>query len=67
MGQHVSPGNNFSISLHTESKEETDKLFQGLSEGGRVTMRPADTFWGSYFGTCTDRFGIQWKLSYDSQ
>jgi len=65
MGHQLSIGNNFSISVHTESKEETEKIFKGLSEGGQVTMPLADTFWGAYFGMCKDRFGIQWMVSYE--
>ncbi len=59
-------GNNYSISVATESKEETDRIFGGLSEGGSVAMEPQDMFWGAYFGMCTDRFGIQWMLSYEA-
>ena len=58
-------GNNFSISYLTESKEETDDLFAKVSEGGTVTMPPADMFWGSYFGSCTDKFGINWQFNYE--
>jgi PhnB protein len=58
-------GNNFSISVNTESKEETEKLYNGLSEGGTATMPPADSFWGSYFGMLTDKFGVQWLLNYN--
>ncbi len=65
MGHRVLVGNNFSISVHTESREETEKLLSGLSEGGQITMPLADTFWGAYFGMCKDRFGIQWMVSYD--
>ena len=60
-------GTNFSISLGTESREETDKVFQALSEEGTVTMPLADTFWGSYFGMCTDRYGVNWMVSSDTQ
>lgn len=59
-----SQGNNFSISINTDSKEEADRLFNGLSEGGRVTMPMADTFWGDYFGMFTDKFGINWMVSF---
>src|SRR6478609_4229906 len=52
------PGNNFSISLSPKSKEETDKIFAGLSAGGKITMPLANTFWGDYFGMCEDKFGI---------
>ena len=55
-------GNNFSISYSAGSKKETDKLFAKLSEGGTVTMELQDMFWGSYFGSCTDRFGINWMI-----
>ncbi len=58
-------GNNFSISINAESKEEADTLFGGLSAGGQVTMPMADTFWGAYFGMFTDKFGINWMVNYD--
>jgi PhnB protein len=58
-------GNNFSISINAESKEEADKLFGGLSADGTVTMPMADTFWGAYFGMFTDKFGINWMVNYD--
>ena len=56
-------GNNFSISCSTRSREETDQLFARISEGGKVTMAPADMFWGAYFGSCSDKFGINWQFS----
>ncbi len=65
MGQKLTEGNNFSISVSTENREEADKLFDGLSAGGKVTMPLADAFWGDYFGMLTDKFGIQWMVSYD--
>lgn len=58
-------GNNFSISINTESKEEADKLFAGLSAGGQVTMPMNKTFWGAYFGMFTDQFGISWMVNFD--
>lgn len=58
-------GNNFSISVTAASKTEADRLFNGLSEGGKVEMPLADTFWGAYFGLLTDKFGIQWMVNYD--
>ncbi len=60
-----SQGNNFSISINTDSKESADHLFNGLSSGGKVTMPPAKTFWGDYFGMWTDKFGINWMVSYN--
>ena len=58
-------GNNFSISLNAQSRAEAEKLFNGLSEGGNVTMPLQDTFWGAYFGMWEDKFGIQWMVNYD--
>jgi PhnB protein len=57
-------GNNFSLSIGTDSKEEADRLFVGLSAGGKVTMPLNITFWGEYFGMFTDKFGINWMVSY---
>lgn len=65
MGPKRIVGNNFSIAISTESKEELEKLYNGLSEGGTATMPLADAFWGSYFGMCSDKFGIQWLFSFD--
>ena len=59
-------GTNFSVSVSPDSREETDRLFAGLSDGGNVTMPIQDMFWGSYFGACTDKFGISWMVSYDA-
>lgn len=67
MGPPLTIGNNFSISISTGSKEETDTLFERLSVNGTVSMPLADTFWGSYFGMVTDQFGIQWMVGYDAQ
>lgn len=64
MGHGVTAGTNFHISIETESKEEADKIFNGLSKGGKITMPQSETFWGSYFGMLTDKFGIQWMVSY---
>ena len=61
------PGNNITISISADSKEEADKIFNGLSEGGKVTMPMNDTFWGSYFGMWTDKYGIQWMMSFDQK
>ncbi len=58
-------GNNFSVSINAESREEADKLFNGLSQDGQITMPLADTFWGAYFGMFTDQFGINWMVNYD--
>lgn len=61
----VTFGNNFSVSINTDSREEADKLFKGLSEGGVVIMPMENTFWGAYFGMFTDKFGINWMINFD--
>lgn len=62
-GEHV-VGTNVSLSLHPASKEEADRVFAALSEGGTVTMPLADQFWGDYYGMLTDRFGVQWMVNH---
>ncbi len=57
-------GNNITISITADSKEQADHLFNSLSEGGKVTMPMDLTFWGSYFGMCTDKFDINWMISF---
>ena len=64
-GQKLTSGNNFNINLNAGSKEEADRLFVKLSEGGRVTMPIQNTFWGAYFGSCTDKFGVNWMVNYE--
>src|SRR6185436_2804869 len=59
-------GNNFSISINTDSKSTADNYFKKLSAGGTVGMPMADTFWGSYFGMLIDKFGINWMVSVES-
>lgn len=58
-------GNNFSISVNADSKEEADNLFNRLSAGGKVGMPMNQTFWGDYFGMCTDKFDINWMMSFN--
>ena len=60
----LTSGNNFHLSIGSESKEEADRIFNGLSTGGKITIPMADMFWGDYFGMLTDKFGIQWMISY---
>lgn len=57
-------GNNFYISLEPDSKSETKQLFEALAEGGIVNDELKDMFWGSYYGSCTDRFGVQWMFNF---
>lgn len=65
MGHSLTVGNNISISISTESEEETTKIFNEISAGGAVQMPLEKMFWGAYFGMCTDKFGIQWMINYD--
>jgi PhnB protein len=62
MGQKLVEGNNFTISLNPDTKEEADRLYTSLSEGGADGVAPHDEFWG-YWGTCKDRFGIRWMFN----
>ena len=64
-GQTFVPGNNFSVSINTESIKEADKIFNGLSKDGMITMPLNKTFWGAYFGMFTDKFGINWMVNHD--
>ena len=56
--------NNFSISFSAETRNDADDKFAKLSQGGQVTMPMQNMFWGSYFGSLTDQFGINWMVSY---
>ncbi len=65
MRQKITFGNNFAIFIRTSSRGETEKIFNGLSTDGKITMPLTKTFWSEYFGTCNDKFGIPWKVSYE--
>jgi len=58
-------GNNISLMVNTDSREQADRFFSQLSLGGEIIMPLENTFWGSYFGQCTDRFGIGWMISFE--
>lgn len=62
-GHKLTEGNNVQLSLHPESRDEADRLFNALSAGGQVEMPMEDTFWGAYFGSFTDKFGIKWMIN----
>ncbi|MEX8547967.1 MAG: VOC family protein [Mucilaginibacter sp.] len=63
MGFKVNFGNNVHINLEPDTRQETKKLFDALSIDGQVTMQLQDTFWGAYYGSCTDKFGVQWMFN----
>ena len=58
--------NRSKIVISAESKEEADKLFNGLSAGGQIEMPISDSPWGSYFGMFRDKYGIEWMIDFDS-
>jgi PhnB protein len=62
----VTFGNNFSVYVNTDSKQEADSKFKDLSAGGKVNMPMEDTFWGSYFGMVEDKFGVNWMIGFDT-
>jgi PhnB protein len=66
-GQHLIVGNNNYVSIFPESREEADRLFKGLSEGGTVEMPMEDQFWGAYYGSFQDKFGTYWMVNYTEQ
>jgi PhnB protein len=58
-------GNNISLSIETDSMDEATRIFNGLSDGGIVTMPLDKTFWNAYFGMFTDKYGINWMVNYE--
>jgi PhnB protein len=67
MGFKVNIGNNLYINLQPDTRAETKRLFDALAAGGKVEMPLQDMFWGAYYGSLTDRFGVQWMLNCDSK
>lgn len=65
LGKHNENETRSKISISAESKEEADKIFNGLSVGGQIEMPIADSPWGSYFGMFRDKFGIEWMIDFD--
>jgi PhnB protein len=63
MGFNLNFGNNTYLNLEPDTKAETKRLFDALSEGGQITLDLQDMFWGAYYGSCTDKFGVQWMFN----
>jgi PhnB protein len=63
MGFKMNPGNNVHINLEPDTREEAKKIFDKLSVGGNVSMPLADMFWGAYFGSLTDKYGVNWMVN----
>ncbi|PRY52586.1 PhnB protein [Arcticibacter pallidicorallinus] len=66
-GHTLVNGNNNYISVSPESREEAERIFNGLSEGGKIEMPLEDMFWGDYFGSFQDKFGTFWMINYANQ
>jgi PhnB protein len=67
MGEALVTGNNVNLNLETDSRAQSDALFAALAVGGKVSMPMQDMFWGAYFGSVTDRFGICWMINCESR
>ncbi len=65
MGKTNENENRSKIVITAESKEEADKLFNGLSAGGQIEMPVGDSPWGTYFGMLRDKYGIEWMIDFD--
>lgn len=63
MGFQLNFGNTVYINLEPDTKAETKKLFDALSHDGRVTQELQDMFWGAYYGSCIDKFGVHWMFN----
>lgn len=66
MGHVLNRGNNYYVSLTPENREHAQALFKGLSVNGSVEMELQDTFWGAYFGSFRDQFGVGWMINLDN-
>jgi PhnB protein len=64
MGHTLNMGNNNIISVTPDSRDEADRLFNGLSADGKIEMPMADMFWGDYFGSFVDKFGVSWMINF---
>ena len=65
-GQSIVSENNFSLPITTDNQKEADQLFHELSAAGQIKMSMNKTFWGAYFGMATDKFGINWMISFET-
>ncbi len=63
MGFTLTHGNNVYINLEPDTRAETDRIFQALSSGGKVESPLKEEFWGGYFGTLVDRYGVRWMFN----
>ncbi len=64
-GHELNIGNNNYLSFAPDTREDADRIFNTLAEGGSIEMPMQEMFWGDYFGSLKDRFGVQWMINYD--
>ncbi|MCX6227487.1 MAG: VOC family protein [Bacteroidia bacterium] len=67
MGFRVTSGNNVNIMLEPDTKAETKRFFHALSAGGTITQELQVMFWGAYYGSCTDKYGVMWMFNCNEQ
>lgn len=67
LGYTIKQGNNVYISIHTETRSEADELFAKLSDNGQIEMPMSDMFWGDYFFSFTDKFGVKWMINHSTK
>ena len=65
-GQSLTVGNNNYVSIFPDSREDAERIFKALSEDGNVEMPLEDQFWGDYFGSFQDKFGVYWMINYST-
>jgi PhnB protein len=67
MGFNLQQGNNYYITIGPDSRDEATRLFNGLSAGGKIEQDLQDMFWGAYYGSFEDKFGVRWMVNYHPQ
>jgi PhnB protein len=67
MGFRVTPGNNVYVMLEPDTRADTDRLFKALAAGGTVEMPLQEMFWGGYYGSLADRYGMHWMFNCTSK
>jgi PhnB protein len=63
LGFKLNVGNNHYIMLEPDSKADADRIFKALSSGGKVEIPLEDMFWGAYYGSLADKYGVQWMIN----
>ncbi len=63
MGHSLARGNNITLNLEPDTRAETDRLYAALSEDGEASVPLQEMFWGGYYGSCVDRYGVRWMFN----